>query len=218
MRKALEVGESRRLLREHELAALLGEVTGLLNGRPLTYLSDDPQDGWLTPNHFLRPGDQDPNPPTPPGADLATQYKKSYERVQALTNIFWEEWTRNYLPTLQTRAKWQAAARDTRVNDLVLICDLGLPRNCWRVGRVVEVFPGKNNRVRAARIRTIHPRKIDFAGNMTGLKPDLVVRPQDVTEVVRAVTKLCLLRGAELEPNLSHPSPAGAVPEEVDTS
>jgi hypothetical protein len=53
MRHVLEIGEKMRLLRDYELATLYSEVTGFSNNRPLTYTSNDPADGYLTPNNFL---------------------------------------------------------------------------------------------------------------------------------------------------------------------
>jgi hypothetical protein len=167
------------------------------------YASDDPNDTLLTPNSFLQPGNQVPEE-APPGMLTPSMYRKSYEFLQHLVNLFWDVWTREYLPSLQTRGRWQSIVRDVRPNDLVLIVDLGLPRGYWRTGRVVETFPGRNNRVRAARIKTIGRKKIDFFGNLTAAAAGAP------TYIIRPVSKLCLLRAAEDEPNLELPQ----VPEE----
>jgi len=40
------------------------------------------------------------------------------------------------------------------VDDVVILIDDSLPRNCWSLGRVVEVFPGRDDLVRSVRIKT----------------------------------------------------------------
>jgi hypothetical protein len=162
------------------------------------YASDSPDDVVLTPNSFLQPGNQVPEE-TPPGVLNPSIYRTSYEWLQHLTNLFWQTWTAQYLPTLQTRAKWQSIIRDIKVNDLVLVVDLGLPRGYWRIGRVIDTFPGRNGRVRAARIRTVGRKKVDFFGNL------IAAGAGETTYIIRPVSKLCLLRTAEDEPDLSAP-------------
>ena len=84
----------------------LCEVEAIVNGRPITKLSDDPRDlEPLTPNHLLllRSG-----PATPPGnfnkGDNNSQ--RRWRQVQYLADVFWHRWIREYLLTLQERQKW----------------------------------------------------------------------------------------------------------------
>ena len=120
-------------------------------------------------------------------------YTNSYERVQYLANQVWETWLREYLPALTTRAKWQSEERNAQVGDVVLILDSNVPRDNWRMGRIEEVFIGKNGRVRSAKIKTVKARAFDKDGT-------LVSTPEDTTYVERSVTKLCLLQAADQEP------------------
>jgi hypothetical protein len=187
------------------LITVYAELTTFLNNRPLTYASDDPQDGYLTPAHFLLPGRQDPNPETPPHLLAAGPYRGSYEHVQWIINELWRTWLREFLPTLTTRAKWQSRQREAAVNDIVLVVDDGLPRDHWRMGRIVEVFRGCRGHVRSCRLRTIRQRKFDADGNLLGLKGDSIIRPQDKVFIDRPITRLVLLRAADQEPALSLP-------------
>lgn len=41
-----------------------------------------------------------------------------------------------------------------KVGDLVLIVDYGTPRGRWPLGRIVTVFPGSDNVVRSAEVKT----------------------------------------------------------------
>ena len=53
------------------------------------------------------------------------------------------------------RSKWQKEQKDIQVNDVVLVVAPDTPRGQWPLGRVLEVFPGKDKHVRAAKVRGI---------------------------------------------------------------
>jgi hypothetical protein len=55
--------------------------------------------------------------------------------------------------------------------------------------------------VRAAKIRTIGRKKVDFAGNLVSAR----TAGDESAYVTRSINKLCLLRAAEDEPALSVP-------------
>ncbi|XP_064635262.1 uncharacterized protein LOC135492633 [Lineus longissimus] len=158
---------------EDGLTTLMCEVEAIINGRPITRLSDDPEDlEPLTPNHLLllRRG-----PTLPPGLFVKDDLysKRRWRHVQYLANLFWKRWTKEYLPSLQERQKWLQDERNVKIDDIVLIVDNNMPRNAWSLGRVIEVYPGKDNRVRAVKVRTQH------------------------TQLVRPVNKLCLIEPVE---------------------
>ena len=127
------------------------EVENIVNSRPITYSSDDPSDlGSLTPNHFL----QLKSPcALPPGTfcqhDLSSH--KHWRQVQYLTNVFWSRWTKEYVPLLQARQKWNKLNSNLSIGDIVLIVDSCLPRNAWLIGCVVETYPDSKGLVRSVR-------------------------------------------------------------------
>ena len=43
--------------------------------------------------------------------------------------------------------------RNLQVGDLVLLLESGITRGQWPLGRVIEVVPGPDRRVRSARVR-----------------------------------------------------------------
>ena len=94
-----------RLTDEIMLTALK-EVENLLNGRPLTHMSVDPNDpSPLTPNHLLRLAGVPLGPP-----DVADQHdassRKRYKRAQSISDAFWRRWIHEYLPNMIERRKW----------------------------------------------------------------------------------------------------------------
>jgi hypothetical protein len=153
------------------LETLFSEVESIVNGRPLTKLSDDPNDPTpLTPNHLLllRAGST-----VPPGKfDKADVFRRRWRHVQHLADQFWIKWVRLYLPELQRRQKWTEIQRNISVGDLVLLLDEHTPRNLWPLGIVTKVSEGRDQNVRSVRVRT------------------------KATELVRPITKIIILESA----------------------
>ena len=144
-----------QLLDDEGLNTLMCEVEAIVNGRPLTKLSDDPRDlEPLTPNHLLllRSGSK-----LPPG--IFTQEDccstRRWYQVQYLANVFWRRWIREYLPSLQERQKWNKTRRNLEVGDIVLILDEKTPRCSWPLGRVLEVHTNRRDGlVRSVKVKT----------------------------------------------------------------
>ena len=67
---------------------------------------------------------------------------------------------KEYVPTLQKRQKWPYPKRNLAVGDLVLILDESLPRGCWPLGLVEEVFPDAKGSVRRVVVRTAGARRL----------------------------------------------------------
>ena len=134
------------------LRTLLKEVAGLLNSRPLTLASNDPDDFRpLTPKDFLN------LPPTSdlPAGDVSRALPRDHVRyVKKMALIFWDLWTKIYLPTLVPRRKWTQEERNFAVGDVVMLSEANLPPSQWRTGRVTTVFPGSDGFVRVARVKT----------------------------------------------------------------
>jgi hypothetical protein len=58
------------------------------------------------------------------------------------------------LPSLISRKKWKTEEKNREVNDVVLIGEAGPLRGEWKLGRIIETYPGKDGRVRAAKVKT----------------------------------------------------------------
>ena len=158
------------------LDTVLAEVAALLNGRPLTHVSVDPEDlEPLTPNHFLL-GRPQPHLPPAPESSCHELSKREWRQAQALIDQFWRRWMEEYVPTLIERSKWLASHRNLQEGDVVLVVEPNTPRGIWPMGRVQQVHPGPDGVVRVATVRT-----------MTGI-------------YVRPVSKLCIPLKAKRDP------------------
>ena len=149
-----------QVLDDDGLSTLLAEVESVLNGRPLTKSSSDPQDlTCLTPNHLLLLKDQ---PSLPPGmfSEADNYVRRRWRQIQYLSDLFWKRWVPEYLTVLQDRQKWLFPKRNVQVNDVVLIVDQGAPRGSWLLGRVIETYPDKNGYVRNVAMKTRSSRLV----------------------------------------------------------
>ena len=157
-----------QVLDDERLDTVFCEVESIVNGRPLTKVSDDPRDSEpLTPNHLLllRAG------PGPAAVDTKKEdtYGRRWRHVQFLADNFWKRWRKEYLATLQLRQKWIHPQKNFQEGDLVLICDESLPRKSWPLARVLRTNLGRDGLVRSVELKT---------------QSSVLVRP---------VNKLCLL-------------------------
>ncbi|KAE8281784.1 hypothetical protein D5F01_LYC19167 [Larimichthys crocea] len=133
--------------------ALFRKVESIVNSKPLGYTSSDVADpDPITPNMLLM-GRPDPSTPQVIYSDIELLSCRRCKQCQALADQFWIHFIRNYLPSLQTRSKWQQERDDLTVGSIVLIVDQQLPRAMWPVGKVIAVIPGVDGRVRTAQIQ-----------------------------------------------------------------
>ena len=140
-------------LTDEVLQTTFCEVEAIVNGRPLTKLSNDPNDFTpLTPNSLLTLNQSSPIPPG--GASIADSYRSRFKHSQHLADIFWSKWLKFYLPSLNTRSKWQIPVSDIKVGELVLIVERGMPRNLWPLAIVKEVYLGRDTKVRSVLLKT----------------------------------------------------------------
>jgi len=145
------IGE--RLLNDESLRTFLTEVEKIMNDRPITKVSSDPNDFQaLTPSHILLLRQ---NPCLPPEDVQETdKYKARWKHVHLLANEFWTRWTKEYVLTLQERQKWLHKKPNLKVGDLVLLADKNIPRGQWPKAIVEKTFPDSDDVVRQVIVRT----------------------------------------------------------------
>ena len=57
-------------------------------------------------------------------------------------------------PSLLPRKKWHSEKRNVRVDDFVIMQSPNAVRGKWNVGRIINVYPGQDGRVRNVKIKT----------------------------------------------------------------
>ena len=123
------------------------EIEGILNRRPLTPMSDDPNDTeCLTPAHILYPSTfAHSSAVIIPENDHDSHAQASWKRAQNRVSAFWRIWSSEYLDLLHSRSKWQTTRNDMRVDDLVILVDESSHRHGWKMARVIRVFKRDNH-------------------------------------------------------------------------
>ncbi|XP_074645828.1 uncharacterized protein LOC141902087 [Tubulanus polymorphus] len=133
---------------DEELMSAFTGAEALINSRPLTYQSASPDDDVpLTPNHFLF-SQMEGQFATDTVDEKDFSPRRRWRHVQELMKHFWQRWMREWLPQLNSRKKWTDTKRDFKVGDVVLAISSDTPGGKWPLGRVLEIFPGKDVHVR----------------------------------------------------------------------
>lgn len=137
-----------------EFSTVLTQIEAILNSRPLSPMSSDPQDLLpLSPAHFLV-GRSLTAPVMADISEIPTHRLTRYQRVEQLRQHFWNRWAKEYISELQTRKKWHQHKDDLKENTLVLLKDDNLPPLKWMLGRITKTYPGQDGIARVADIRT----------------------------------------------------------------
>ncbi|XP_075170259.1 uncharacterized protein LOC142242579 [Haematobia irritans] len=137
-----------------EFSTVLSRIEACLNSRPLCPMSESSQElVALTPGHFLV-GSPILAPPEQLEEESPLHLVHRFRKMKALSQQFCLRWKEEYLKCLQKRYKWKFPQRDIEVGDLVVIRDEQLPPTSWKLGRVDDVHPGSDGRVRVADVRT----------------------------------------------------------------
>lgn len=137
-----------------ELNTVIIQIEAILNSRPLTPLSSDPNDlSALTPGHFLIG-----SPLTaiiePDVRDDHISLNSRSKHLRQIYQQFWSRWSLEYLNQLQSRQKWLSGDQGIREGSLVLLKEDNLPPLKWATGRIQKLYPGKDGMVRVADVRT----------------------------------------------------------------
>ncbi|XP_055527713.1 uncharacterized protein LOC129720280 [Wyeomyia smithii] len=136
------------------LSTLLCQIEAILNSRPLYSLSSDPTEPEvLTPGHFIinRPLLAIPEPSL---MHLPTNRLSHWQRIQQLREHFWKRRSKEYVTELQVSGKWTNKRNNIRPGMIVVLKEDNLPPQCWRLGRVVKVYPGADDLVRVVDVQT----------------------------------------------------------------
>ena len=139
-----------------ELQTIFLEIEAIINSRPLCELYDEDFSEPLTSNHLLwgRKFHQ-----TNIGKDDDKKLnveigRKRAKYIDLMINSFWKRWRKEYVNSIRS---WKQKKERTfelvpEVNDIVLIFEEKVPRKNWSLGKIVEILPSKDKKVRGARI------------------------------------------------------------------
>ena len=142
----------RACLNDEELTTILCDVESIINSRPLTYLSEDPDDLLaLTPAMFL----QEIKSVGVCDFDIidSKRLNKRYTYRLKLQKDLRNRFRSEYLGFLKDFSK---VKKDSSVKegDIVLIGDNNTKRINWPLAKVIKTYPGKDGKVRVVELKT----------------------------------------------------------------
>ncbi|GFV04949.1 integrase catalytic domain-containing protein [Trichonephila clavipes] len=136
-----------RLTYEEFLTVII-QIEGMLNSRPLVPLSSDLDDlNVLTPSHFLK-GRSITSIVEPDLTNLNENRLDNWQKITKIIQLIWKRWSVNYLNSLQQRNKWHLEKKNAKIGDMVIIKEDNLPSCQWSLGRINNIYPGKDSKVR----------------------------------------------------------------------
>ena len=141
-----------------EFSTVLTRIEAVLNSRPLSFVTSDPQEGihFLSPGHFLVGGPLISSPEMP--LDLTDTPVSRWKKLQQLCQLFWKRFHKEYLHTLMQQGKWTKNTDNLSNGQLVYVTGENCSPLAWPIGRVVATYPGTDGVVRVVDIQTISGR------------------------------------------------------------
>ncbi|GBM50664.1 hypothetical protein AVEN_203992-1 [Araneus ventricosus] len=146
----------RTSLNYQEMETVLCDCESQLNSRPLTYVSDDPDDLYpLTPYLFLKDirnsvtADLDKIR----SADKKELNKRLIYRKRLMSDLR-IRFRKEYLSQLHQRSTIRTQVYKPKIGDIVLLWSENLKRIHWPLGRIRPIYASKDGIVRRARIKT----------------------------------------------------------------
>ena len=138
-----------------EFSTILAQIEACLNSRPLVPMSTADDDGIevLTPGHFLI-GKPLSALPDPSFSYRSVSLLRRWHLYQNLVRHFWQRWCKEYLSAINKHNKWRNPTRNIAVGDIVLLQESGLVPTKWPLGKVTEVYPGRDDLVRVVTVKT----------------------------------------------------------------
>ena len=137
-----------------ELTTALVEIEAIMNSRPISPMSTDPNDlEALTPGHFLINSPLIALPEEPVLTDDISLLQR-WRRITAAKQHFWRIWSNDYLNSLMQRNRWSKEMPNLELGSLVLVHEDHVAPLNWLLGRIVATIPGKDGRIRVADVKT----------------------------------------------------------------
>nr|XP_023029451.1 uncharacterized protein LOC111517507 [Leptinotarsa decemlineata] len=136
------------LLTYEQLETYIIEIETILNSRPLSPLSSDPNDLLpLTAGHFLT-GAPLISCPEVDFINTSSNRLSAWQHAQKLKQHFWDCWHKEYLNNLISSHQRSESTSRTQVGDMVLI------HEDWSIGRITAIHPGEDGIVRVMTLKT----------------------------------------------------------------
>lgn len=160
VKRSIKKTVGRTSLGYDELNTLVVEVESLINSRPLTYIYDDEESisHPLTPSHLIS-GHRISAMPNDEYFEIMSTHNTLTRRQRhhkQLLQQFSKQWKREYLLSLRENSTARSVSGNRTaitVGDIVILKNDSTSRAFWKLGKVEQLIPGKDGKVRAAIVK-----------------------------------------------------------------
>ena len=177
-----------------ELETQMIRAEAVVNWRPITFVYDDHREPQpLCPAHFLLGHRSLSTLPPDDPTKVITQVELAdrLRQRELLMAGFERRWKTEYLQERALHFKHRLNKRQIQLGEVVLIMDEDVKRQLWRMGVVVELYPGRDGVVRAVSVRTTRGVFKRAVQKLCSL--EIVEEPEENADIAEATTE---------EPNL----------------
>ncbi|GFU63510.1 DUF5641 domain-containing protein [Trichonephila clavipes] len=78
----------------------------------------------------------------------------NWQKITKIIQLIWKRWSVDYLNSLQQRNKWHFEKKNAKIGDMVIIKEDNLPSCQWSLGRINNIYPGKDSKSGGKPIKT----------------------------------------------------------------
>ncbi|GFW63988.1 integrase catalytic domain-containing protein [Trichonephila clavipes] len=78
--------------------------------------------------------------------DLNENRLDNWQKITKIIQLIWKRWSVDYLNSLQQRNKWHFEKKNAKIGDMVVIKEDNLPSGQWSLGRINNIYPGKDSK------------------------------------------------------------------------
>ncbi|GFV52088.1 DUF5641 domain-containing protein [Trichonephila clavipes] len=101
----------------------------------------------------------------------------NWQKITKIIQLIWKRWCVDYLNSLLQRNKWHFEEKNAKIGDMVIIKEDNLPSCQWSLGRINNIYPGKDSKVRVVEVKTTRGEKsLENRGRRLG-------RPRDFCDL-----------------------------------
>lgn len=160
-----------------ELHTLLVEIEGIVNARPITYIYDDTEgiSYPLTPSEIIYGYTVNRTPNDKHFEIISTNesLSKRAKYHRQLLQQFSKRWKNEYLLSIREipNQKGPITKPDAAVGDIVVLKNEQTKRQFWKLARICELIVGKDDNVRAAKIKVAGERSTILTRALKHLSP-----------------------------------------------
>ncbi|GFS58772.1 integrase catalytic domain-containing protein [Trichonephila clavipes] len=148
----------RSVLKYDELYTVLCDCESIINCRPLTYVSENPEELIpLTPSMFLI-SNKNSNIEDIEELNSNSLNKRIKYRSKLLKDLR-QRFRNEYLSQLIQKHN-EKESRDPQIGEVVLVGDDNKKRLFWALAKIIELIPGRDGKIRTVRLKTQHGKML----------------------------------------------------------